>query len=373
MTTALLPRKVLHITAMALPLAGWTLHTTLLHRRLTAAHRDPLTGTWRREAFAPTRLHLSLQDEAIDPGVPGLEAESLIQAIRCLPRRTRRQVNGSSTRRLREAQSLLGQSPPNAMSSRGPVHDNVLDACSQTGRQGEHDQRQHPDHFAFDPRHQHRICIAGEQALHCLAIQRAGCARKLRQQARECLNRLVICFTDDHNLNAHDLDLTEQAPSRGGTSETDPRVVRENHFKRLNDTRGHAAGDTALAAIGARLTEWSGPRGVAGRLGGDEFAALARIEPRHQQLRLAHLARLVSRPVPYEGGLLPLAVSLGAATPAAVTSTGLPALMRAADAAMYEGKHTGGVVQARPDHARVPSVNGRRLGRPGTAVRGRAA
>jgi len=173
--------------------------------------------------FAPTRLHLPLQDEAIDPGVPGLEAESLIQAIRCLPRRTRREVNGSSTRRLREAQSLLGQSTPNAMSPRGLVHDHVFDASSQTGRQGEHDQRQHPDYFAFDPRRQHRVCIAGEQALHCLAIQQAGCARKLRQQARECLNRLVVRLTDDHNLNAHDLDPTEQVPSRGGTPGTDPQ------------------------------------------------------------------------------------------------------------------------------------------------------
>lgn len=51
--------------------------------------------------FAPTRLHLPFQDEAIDPGIPGLETESLIQAIRCLPRWTRREVNGSSTRRLR--------------------------------------------------------------------------------------------------------------------------------------------------------------------------------------------------------------------------------------------------------------------------------
>ncbi|MFE7429083.1 GGDEF domain-containing protein [Streptomyces sp. NPDC057545] len=150
-------------------------------------------------------------------------------------------------------------------------------------------------------------------------------------------------------------------------------LVRENHFKQLNDRHGHAAGDTALAAIGARLTEWAGPRGVAGRLGGDEFAALARIEPRYQALRLEHLARLMTRPVPYEDGLLPLAVSLGAATPAAVASSELPTLMRAADAAMYEGKYTGDVVRARPDHARVPSVNGRRAGRRGAAVRGRAA
>ncbi|MFE7045088.1 GGDEF domain-containing protein [Streptomyces atratus] len=152
-----------------------------------------------------------------------------------------------------------------------------------------------------------------------------------------------------------------------------PRASDADHFKQLNDRHGHAAGDTALASIGARLSEWTGPRGVAGRLGGDEFAALARIEPRHQALRLEHLARLMTRPVPYEDGLLPLSVSLGAATPAAVASSDLPTLMRAADAAMYEGKHTGDIVRARPDHARVPSVNGRRAGRPGTAVRGRAA
>ncbi|MFE1521815.1 diguanylate cyclase domain-containing protein, partial [[Kitasatospora] papulosa] len=124
------------------------------------------------------------------------------------------------------------------------------------------------------------------------------------------------------------------------------------------------------ASIGARLTEWAGPNGVAGRLGGDEFAALARIEPRHQALRLDHLAHLTTRPVPYEdGNVLPLTVSLGAATPAAIGSSDLPTLMRAADAAMYEGKHTGTVVQARPDHTRTPSINGRRQGRPGTAAR----
>ncbi|MEU4506775.1 GGDEF domain-containing protein [Streptomyces sp. NPDC024089] len=219
MTTLALTRKTLQLTALAVPLAGWTLHTTVLHRRLTQAQRDPLTTTWRREAF--------------------------------------------TTR----AQRLLGQ---------------------------------HPDDVV-----------------------------------------LVLADAD--------------------------------HFKQLNDRHGHAAGDTALAAIGARLSEWAGPRGAAGRLGGDEFAVLTRIEPRHQALRLEHLARLMTRPVSYEDGLLPLSVSLGAATPAAVASSYLPTLMRAADAAMYEGKHTGEIVRARPDHARVPSVNGRRAGRPGTAVRGRAA
>ncbi|MEV7239495.1 GGDEF domain-containing protein [Streptomyces sp. NPDC051020] len=108
-----------------------------------------------------------------------------------------------------------------------------------------------------------------------------------------------------------------------------------DHFKQLNDRHGHAAGDTALAAIGSRLTEWAGRHGVAGRLGGDEFAALAHIEPRHQELRLEHLARLMTRPIPYGNGRLPLTVSLGAATPAAIGTTDLPTLMRAADAVLY--------------------------------------
>ncbi|MFE7709199.1 GGDEF domain-containing protein [Streptomyces sp. NPDC057486] len=148
-----------------------------------------------------------------------------------------------------------------------------------------------------------------------------------------------------------------------------PRVSDADHFKQLNDHHGHAAGDTALAAIGSRLTEWAGRHGVAGRLGGDEFAALTPIEPRHQELRLDHLARLMTRPVPYGDGRLPLTVSLGAATPAAIGTTDLPTLMRAADTAMYEGKHAGVVVHARPDHAHMPSVNGRRQGRPGTMIR----
>ncbi|MFE8979077.1 GGDEF domain-containing protein [Streptomyces cyaneofuscatus] len=219
MTMTGLPKRTLHLTALAVPLAGWTLHTTVLHRRLTQAHQDPLTGTWRREAFTD-------------------------RARRILHR--------------------------------------------------------HPDEV---------VLVLGDA----------------------------------------------------------------DRFKDLNDRYGHAAGDTVLAAIGHRLTEWAGTRGVTGRLGGDEFAALARIEPRHQHMRLEHLNRLMAAPVPYGDGLLPIGVSLGAATPATTGTSDLPALMRAADSAMYEGKHTGNIIQARPDHTNIPAVNGRRAGRPGTAALGRAA
>ncbi|MGW0421007.1 GGDEF domain-containing protein [Streptomyces sp. NPDC003015] len=45
-------------------------------------------------------------------------------------------------------------------------------------------------------------------------------------------------------------------------------MVDADHFKAVNDTMGHPAGDAVLMAFGARLTAWAGPRAAVGRLGG---------------------------------------------------------------------------------------------------------
>jgi diguanylate cyclase (GGDEF)-like protein len=47
-----------------------------------------------------------------------------------------------------------------------------------------------------------------------------------------------------------------------------------DHFKELNDTLGHAAGDELLRRIGPRLRSVLGPRDVLARLGGDEFGMI---------------------------------------------------------------------------------------------------
>ncbi|MFG6294639.1 GGDEF domain-containing protein, partial [Streptomyces rochei] len=145
-------------------------------------------------------------------------------------------------------------------------------------------------------------------------------------------------------------------------------LVDLDHFKEINDgPGGHAAGDCVLAATAQRLTAWAGSRGIVGRLGGDEFAVAVRVAPSRRELRLAQLVTLLAQPVEVEGGaLVDVAASVGAASPDVIGTTDLSVLQRAADAAMYAGKHTGRAVLADRSHAAVASINGRRAGRAGT-------
>ncbi|USQ89909.1 GGDEF domain-containing protein (plasmid) [Streptomyces phaeoluteigriseus] len=150
-------------------------------------------------------------------------------------------------------------------------------------------------------------------------------------------------------------------------------IVDADHFKGINDGFGHPAGDAVLAAFGSRLTAWAGPHAAVGRLGGDEFAVVLALPAACLEQRLAQLVRMLHTPVVLDDGrTVDVAASVGAATPAAVGSRDLTVLQRAADAALYDGKHSGRAHLATTQQLTVPSVNGRRAGRPGTSLWGRA-
>ncbi|MEV5242618.1 GGDEF domain-containing protein [Streptomyces cinnamoneus] len=151
-------------------------------------------------------------------------------------------------------------------------------------------------------------------------------------------------------------------------------LIDQDHFKAVNDTMGHAAGDAVLTETAARLTAWAGPRAAVGRPGGDEFAVILQMPATHLEQRLAQLVRMLHTPVVLDDGrTVDVAASVGAATPHVVGSRDLSLVQRAADAALYDGKHSGRAAVAAPVHTTVPSINGRRAGRPGTAMWGRAA
>lgn len=151
-------------------------------------------------------------------------------------------------------------------------------------------------------------------------------------------------------------------------------MVDADHFKQINDTAGHPGGDAVLTAFGARITAWAGPRAAAGRLGGDEFAVVLELPASRREQRLAQLVQMLHTPVTLDDGhTLKVAASVGAAAPDVLGTLDLTGLQRTADTALYDGKHTGRAVLATAAHTTVPSINGRRAGRPGTAVWGRAA
>ncbi|MFE9913032.1 diguanylate cyclase domain-containing protein, partial [Streptomyces clavifer] len=72
-----------------------------------------------------------------------------------------------------------------------------------------------------------------------------------------------------------------------------------------------------------------------------------RITPERRQARLAQLVHRLARPVVLEDHhIVPVAASIGGATADTLATTDLSALQRAADTALYQGKHTGRPVLA---------------------------
>jgi diguanylate cyclase (GGDEF)-like protein len=112
-----------------------------------------------------------------------------------------------------------------------------------------------------------------------------------------------------------------------------------DHFKQLNDSAGHAAGDAVLQCVGASLAVRVRSTDIAGRLGGDEFAVLLPDTDAVGAATLVHdLHKRLVAALDRDGW--PVGVSIGAVTfPVAPVS--LDDLVRAADEAMYEAKNTG--------------------------------
>lgn len=116
-----------------------------------------------------------------------------------------------------------------------------------------------------------------------------------------------------------------------------------DRFKAVNDTFGHAAGDTVIRTVADRLREVVGGAGTVGRIGGDEFVVLvsAYADPARLGILAAEISAAVRAPIPLSGGAeTDVGVSLGIAI---VDAMGHDAdeIASAADAALYRAKQRG--------------------------------
>lgn len=126
-------------------------------------------------------------------------------------------------------------------------------------------------------------------------------------------------------------------------------VLDLDHFKHINDTHGHLAGDVALQEAAARINEQIRGSDAAARFGGDEFVVLARAVTPEQACALAERMRqaVAAKPLHLPGGIEhPVTISVGVAlmTPQPGPfnlQAAADHLMAEADAALYRAKEQG--------------------------------
>jgi diguanylate cyclase (GGDEF)-like protein len=118
-------------------------------------------------------------------------------------------------------------------------------------------------------------------------------------------------------------------------------LIDLDRFKLINDSLGHAAGDRFLVHIGELLRQHVRTLDVAGRLGGDEFLVILPMTSTEETMIFVHRFRAgleqfnTTHP---EFGLSTVSIGL-AESPRDGDS--VPALLAAADAALYRAKHAG--------------------------------
>ncbi|MGC4089104.1 MAG: GGDEF domain-containing protein [Polyangiaceae bacterium] len=116
-----------------------------------------------------------------------------------------------------------------------------------------------------------------------------------------------------------------------------------DHFKRINDTHGHTAGDQVLCELARVVKETLYPDQVFGRIGGEEFAvlwegsALRAATDQAERIR----ARVEAHPFNFEGISLPVTLSLGVAERQIGNDEEAERLYERADEKLYQAKASG--------------------------------
>ncbi|UCG15469.1 MAG: diguanylate cyclase [Phycisphaerales bacterium] len=115
-----------------------------------------------------------------------------------------------------------------------------------------------------------------------------------------------------------------------------------DHFKRVNDTYGHEVGDQVLVAVARLLRQTCRATDVVARFGGEEFLIVCPQTAVHHAVKIAERVRQAVKgtPILIHSTSILVTVSLGVAE-RGTHMRGPDDLLRAADHALYAGKHAG--------------------------------
>jgi diguanylate cyclase (GGDEF)-like protein len=118
-------------------------------------------------------------------------------------------------------------------------------------------------------------------------------------------------------------------------------MIDVDHFKKINDDRGHAAGDAVLRIIASGIAAMVRPYDSVGRIGGEEFLIVAPNCDLGQTWELAERVRLYvdNCNIMAGGSTVKVSLSLGVATGSVAAD--VEKLLYVADSAMYQAKNAG--------------------------------
>jgi two-component system cell cycle response regulator len=120
-------------------------------------------------------------------------------------------------------------------------------------------------------------------------------------------------------------------------------LIDIDHFKKVNDTYGHPAGDRILRGVSAVVSPALRREDVFARFGGEEFAVLVRSADLSTAMDLAQRLRRTIEESTFDsdGTTIRVTISAGVASLAPLDPKTSATLIAAADAALYRAKHRG--------------------------------
>ncbi|WP_322905946.1 EAL domain-containing protein [Paenibacillus sp. SGZ-1009] len=183
-----------------------------------------------------------------------------------------------------------------------------------------------------------------EGVMHCYLV-----VRDITQQQQNETRLLEMAYTDALTglANRFQFNLRlEEALERSRMYRTRVVVMQMDldHFKWINDTMGHSAGDLLLVGVAQLIRVQAPPNSVVARMGGDEFALLAELGPGQGQAVAADIANRIlqgfEQQIVLRDKYYHVSCSIGLCT-APEDGEDPETLLRNADTAMYAAKRMG--------------------------------
>jgi diguanylate cyclase (GGDEF)-like protein len=180
-----------------------------------------------------------------------------------------------------------------------------------------------------------------EQRFQAEALAEALHTTAVRMHSMAVHDELTGLFNRRHGMQALN-DLMHQHQRTAMHVETmGILLVDIDHFKKINDTYGHAIGDEVLKEISLRMQRNLRDSDVLSRIGGEEFMILIPHAPPQSLTVVAQriCSRIAEKPVDCKTHSLSVTISIGLAV--VDRNSDAKTLLNLADQALYEAKHGG--------------------------------